>query len=177
MINQHLASSTDTIYLSFKKLRAIPPETFTYTDLCRLDVGYNRIKEIPNDIGNLGKLEELWLNDNSQLCSISSCIEHCHKLRRLDISHTGLCSLPLELGRLQHLVEIKLTGTELEPEQAAAFAKGGTKGLMAHLHHKDVLRNLKNQMIQRLHEGLYREEAGEWLALYIYARNFLHLYL
>lgn len=161
MINYHLASSTDAVYLSFKQLRSIPPDAFTLTDLCRLDVGHNRLVEVPDEIGKLGKLEELWLNENRQLSSISTHIEHCHKLRRLDISHTALRSLPLELGRLQNLVEISLTGTELEPEQAAAFAKGGTAGLMAHLHHKDVLRNLQIQMIQRLHEGLYREEAGK----------------
>ena len=58
------ARQTGTLYLSHLNLKFIPEEVFTMTNLVRLDLGWNHLEEISPRIGELAKLEELWLNRN-----------------------------------------------------------------------------------------------------------------
>ena len=52
------------LHLSHLGLEEIPQDVFSLTNLVRLDIGWNQIVRVPDDIAQLSKLEELWLNNN-----------------------------------------------------------------------------------------------------------------
>jgi Leucine-rich repeat (LRR) protein len=59
------AKSTRVLHLSYMGLERVPAQVWTLTDLIRLDLGHNDIRELHPDIGKLTALEELWLNSAS----------------------------------------------------------------------------------------------------------------
>jgi len=58
------AAKSGVLHLSHLDLEEIPKEVFSLTNLVRLDVGWNQIRCVPDEIAQLSKLEELWLNNN-----------------------------------------------------------------------------------------------------------------
>ena len=76
------ARQTGILYLSHLGLKAIPEEVFTIKNLVRLDLGWNHLEELSPRIGELSKLEELWLNRNP-LRSLPVELESCVKLKIL----------------------------------------------------------------------------------------------
>jgi hypothetical protein len=150
------ARQTGILYLSHLGLKTIPEEVFTIKNLIRLDLGWNHLEEISPRIGELAKLEELWLNRNPLRC-LPVELESCVKLKILYLRETTLRKIPNEIGRLRHLMEIDLQGTQLKPKQQAVFDEGGTYKLLSHLKNRDQRKQAKIKMAQRMREGIYRE--------------------
>ena len=87
-----------------------------------MDLKYNHITELPDDIGDLTELEELDLYEN-RLRSLSPRIGRLHSLRRLDLAWNRLTSLPIELGNLaDNLQVIHIKGNRI-PEQKVKVLK------------------------------------------------------
>ncbi|KAI9104697.1 hypothetical protein DFS34DRAFT_565017, partial [Phlyctochytrium arcticum] len=86
-------------------LTQMPPCIFTdMPKLLVLNMAYNRIAEIPNDIGNLTELRELYLNNNS-IANVGEGIARLGKLEVLDLSWNGIESLPYEIFTHTTMVE------------------------------------------------------------------------
>eukprot|EP00948_MAST-09A_sp_MAST-9A-sp1_P000680 g680.t1 len=158
-VDTETAKQTGCLHITGQGMSTIPSTIFELSNLWRLDLSGNCIQEVSSSVGNLSRLEELWLNENRYLQELPPEIEHCKQLRTLDLRNTNIRSLPFELGRLQKLNNILLDGIQLESKQDEAYRTGGTKNLLKYLKHRDVLRTLHRSMVQRLCEVLYREQS------------------
>ncbi|OQR94121.1 hypothetical protein ACHHYP_01691 [Achlya hypogyna] len=164
------AKQTGLLHLVQFGLRSVPADLFrlNFTSLYRLDLGFNEIRALPDAIGLLTSLEFLWVNDNP-LQSIPPTIYKCSKLQVLDLNRTELRDLPCELGRMQHLLVLELDNVPLDAklQVAAQPPKASTKkqaqavcvSVLKYLHRKDVRRQQKQILLEKLKDGPYRESA------------------
>ncbi len=74
-----------------------------------LDVGCNRLTQLPDSIGNLKQLRYLNAMSN-QLTSLPDSIGGCTALLRCGLKNNQLTALPASMGQLSSLVELYLTG-------------------------------------------------------------------
>jgi|GEM_PF-3607229 len=75
-------------------------------NLVRLDLSANSLKELPPEIGYLGKLEDLDVSDN-RLTRLPRTIGDLTSLKNLDFEWNEIEELPAEIGRLTQLVSLK----------------------------------------------------------------------
>lgn len=150
------ARRTGCLHLSHCGLDKIPPEVFEMTDLVRLDLGWNELTEIPDEIAELGKLEQLWCNSNP-IKTLTPLLCKCSKLKVIDLRNTFINDIPREVGRLKNLVEFDLRGNTLRSK--LSDKADSVIDVMEHLAHKDVRRRLKERLEEDLREGIYREVA------------------
>ncbi|KAE8886638.1 hypothetical protein PF005_g20433 [Phytophthora fragariae] len=128
------AKKNGMLHLIQYQLRHVPPELFASASsgpassssaspggladtLVRLDLSFNQLEgpqAIPDAIGSLTVLRELYVNNNPRLEQLPSTLVNCTKLQVLDVSSSALKELPQELGRLQHLRVINIDDTPLQ---------------------------------------------------------------
>ncbi|KAG7378504.1 hypothetical protein PHYPSEUDO_009980 [Phytophthora pseudosyringae] len=125
------AKKRGMLHLIQYQLTRVPPELFSNASsgpsssspgelaatLVRLDLSFNQLdgpQAIPDTIGSLVALRELYVNNNPSLKRLPSSLVHCAKLQVLDASSSALDTLPQELGRLQHLRVINIDETPLQ---------------------------------------------------------------
>lgn len=75
------------------------------TNLTRLVLSHNEITRLPEEIGCLCKLEELWVTQN-HLLELPATLCRLGKLKSLATDENRLKQLPLEIGNLTKLVEL-----------------------------------------------------------------------
>ncbi|KAL4108651.1 hypothetical protein PRIC1_000362 [Phytophthora ramorum] len=112
------------LHLIQYQLTRVPPELFSNASsgdlaatLVRLDLSFNQLEgpqAIPDAIGSLMALRELYVNNNPRLKQLPSALVYCIKLQVLDASCSALEILPQVLGRLQHLRVINIDDTPLQ---------------------------------------------------------------
>ncbi|GMH48967.1 hypothetical protein TrVE_jg8771 [Triparma verrucosa] len=124
--------------------------------ITRLDLSYNNLAELTPDIQLMVNLENLWLNGNP-LNTIPSEMQHCRKLKVLDLRDTLVEAIPREIGRLKNLFNIDLRGTPL-CEELDPF-KGSTEELLGYLEFKDKRTNIAIEMEANLLAAKYLETA------------------
>ncbi|KAF0689461.1 Aste57867_19096 [Aphanomyces stellatus] len=158
-----LAKNSCLLHLAQSRLRSAPADLFrlNFSSLYRLDLGFNLIRTLPDAIGQLTSLEQLWINDNP-LVSLPSSIYKCSKLNVLDLNHTKLTNLPCEMGRLKQLTVLDMEDAPLHPKLLAAATadpKNVCSNTIAYLHRKDIRRQLKQELYDKLKDGPYLESA------------------
>lgn len=67
------------------------------TNLTHLNVGENNLTLLPEDIGQLEKLEQLYINDNPNLDVLPYELALCTNLQIMSIENCPLRSLPQEI--------------------------------------------------------------------------------
>lgn len=106
------------LFWSQRGLTRVPTEIFATaalaTSLARLDLSFNRLDCLPDALGTLTSLQELFVNNNPRLAALPAALASCQHLRVLDASSTALVELPSELGRLEQLRVLAIDGTPLE---------------------------------------------------------------
>jgi Leucine-rich repeat (LRR) protein len=90
-----------------KALTNIPESIGNLTSLQELYLGDNNLETLPESIGNLTNLQKLRLDDN-YLTSIPESIGNLTKPRELNIAFNELTSLPISIGNLIHLTNLGL---------------------------------------------------------------------
>lgn len=99
---------------SFNKIVNIPPEIGKLKRLRRLVLNSNRIKKLPNEIGRLDMLEELIVSENV-LEEVPHTIATMSTLRILKLENNKLKALPYELADVVTLEEVNCANNpELE---------------------------------------------------------------
>lgn len=78
----------------------------------RLDLGGNELEELPDFIGQLSSLIELWL-DNNFLTTLPPEIGELRNLQCLDVSENRVDELPEEIYGLQSLTDLILSSNVL----------------------------------------------------------------
>lgn len=154
------ADTTGYLHLSYMFLAAVPSSALRLTNLTRLDLGFNNLRELPPAIGSMRLLGELWVNNNP-LTAIPRELAGCSALRVLLLQGTAVVKLPRELSRVAGLLEINLEATPaLQPTLRDAYERGGTLGVMSFLRAKDSLRLLRDALVETLTFEVYREEGA-----------------
>ncbi|WP_309474997.1 leucine-rich repeat domain-containing protein [Leptospira noguchii] len=96
------------------------------TDVLDLDLEprdlKNGFKTLPKEIGNLQKLQELYLNNN-QLTTLPKEIGNLQKLQELYLNNNQLTTLPKEIGKLKKLNVLDLTGNPslIDPKAVSKY--------------------------------------------------------
>ncbi|MBE9234081.1 leucine-rich repeat domain-containing protein [Cuspidothrix issatschenkoi LEGE 03284] len=99
--------------------------------LTKLDIGENRLKILPTEIGQLVNLKILVVSNN-QLRYLPSEIGELTNLETLDLSNNYLESLPPEIGRLRKLKNLYLKGNSLSL-MPSEILKQGTRVILLYL--------------------------------------------
>ncbi len=108
--------------LSGSNLDTIPKDVFKLKNLQVLHLGFvqgvgfvnsNNITELPPELFELSKLEELYLASN-QFKSIPPEIRKLAQLQILDLSWNPFKKLPKEIGELKKLESLRLNGSQIK---------------------------------------------------------------
>ncbi|MCP4439502.1 MAG: leucine-rich repeat domain-containing protein [Aureispira sp.] len=94
-------------------LAKIPAEKSNRAALKYLDLSYQNIRYLPNDMADLSNLKHLVLKNNS-LRDINACLRHCSQLKTLDVSTNNWTEVPSNLIYLTQLRDLKLVDNKLE---------------------------------------------------------------
>lgn len=109
-VKQHYetASKTGVLQLSDHKLKDVPPEVFTLSEILRnLDLSKNKISSLPDDIAKLKHLKLLKL-DTNRLQALPNSLVDMKKLEVLNISNNQFSELPISFSNLSNLKQVYL---------------------------------------------------------------------
>eukprot|EP00929_Paragymnodinium_shiwhaense_P013572 TRINITY_DN121425_c0_g1_i1.p1 TRINITY_DN121425_c0_g1~~TRINITY_DN121425_c0_g1_i1.p1 ORF type:complete len:391 (+),score=79.86 TRINITY_DN121425_c0_g1_i1:73-1245(+) len=123
----------DKLYLSSNKID-VWEGVFHFNHLKMLELGSNRIRDVPSELSQLTELEELWLGKNKitkmalaplpnlkRLSMQSNRLEqwdsllfsNCPNLEYLYLGHNNLPNLPDDFGTLTKLIEVDLAANAM----------------------------------------------------------------
>ncbi|XP_052197786.1 LRR receptor-like serine/threonine-protein kinase HSL2 [Diospyros lotus] len=98
---------------------SIPEYLSNLTELTRFELGFNPYKPgpLPQEIGNLRKLENLWVPNAKLIGNIPDSIGNLVALKNLDLSTNNLSGkIPNTIGGLRSVEQIELYGNQLSGE-------------------------------------------------------------
>ncbi|CAM9727922.1 unnamed protein product [Chrysoparadoxa australica] len=93
--------------------RSIPTSTAASKLPQPQPTGRNQLRNIPDELGLLRKLETLWLDDN-QLTSFPACLTKLTELREVRLPGNRISSLPADMSQLDKLQILDLGNNQLE---------------------------------------------------------------
>lgn len=103
-----LAQQNDTVLLTNKKVYySLAAAWEEPTQVFRLNLSRQHLKELPDSLFGLTELEELVLAGN-QIEQLSPLLGHLKNLKILDLSNNRLTGLPPEIGKLTQLTHVYL---------------------------------------------------------------------
>lgn len=108
------------LHLNYKRLKHVPPQIFTFTNLVELDLSKNMIDSIPPAIGRLSNLTTLNLCRN-KIHSLPDSIGRLTELKVLNASRNPILDMPETLGLLVNLEELILNMTGVVSLPATCF--------------------------------------------------------
>ncbi|CAA3032854.1 LRR receptor-like serine threonine- kinase HSL2 [Olea europaea subsp. europaea] len=103
---------------------SIPETLSNLTELTRLELAYNPFRPgtLPENIGRLTKLRNLWLPHTNLMGNIPDSIGNLVSLKNLDISNNSLTGkIPESIGGLKSVEQIELYKNQLSGELPGAF--------------------------------------------------------
>ncbi|KAE8706999.1 LRR receptor-like serine/threonine-protein kinase HSL2 [Hibiscus syriacus] len=104
----------------------IPSFLGNLSQLTNFELGFNPFKasHLPKEIGNLSKLEVLWLSNSNLVGEIPFSIGNLVSLKNLDLSCNSLSGkIPESLSMLKNLVQIELYQNQLTGELPESLAE------------------------------------------------------
>ena len=96
-----------------KKLKEIPKEVFTFTNLQELNISKNKLTKIPKDIKLLTKLEVFNVSSND-IDSVPAEIGKLINIKSLILNQNIITKLPPEIGNLVKMTFLDLWGNEIQ---------------------------------------------------------------
>lgn len=90
------------------------PDWFTQmSQLEWLEFAGSSLVTFPDDIGNLGNLTYIMLNNSTDFTDLPESIGNCVKLESLYLGNTGISSIPSSLGNCINLTDLELGHTSI----------------------------------------------------------------
>ena len=108
-----ILSSSREIACAHMSLRSFPKHLEQFTNLCSIDLTHNYIEEIPEAIGLLKNLENLWLSGN-KIKSVPESLSFCTKLCHLDLRYNELTTIPASFCNMLSLRKLFLICNRIE---------------------------------------------------------------
>lgn len=113
-----------TLDLSGRGYTKVPENTFTQTEIEKLDLSGNELAgALPGEIRFMKSLESLDLSDNN-FTGVPAEIGQLTKLEYLDLSNNPITGLPNELGKLTNLEILDLRGTQYSKQDLSGIRNG-----------------------------------------------------
>lgn len=104
-----LTSLTDLSVLGCRKLTSLPKHFGNLKALTALDLGGSALTSLPDSIGDLTNLKELYMIECTSLVSLPDSFGGCKALETLYLNGcTSLISLPDSIGECESLTELNL---------------------------------------------------------------------
>jgi Leucine-rich repeat (LRR) protein len=100
------------LHLDNNNIKTLPPEINKLQNLRILSMVKNELAALPNEMFELGKLEELVL-DGNPIQMLPSNLKYLSNLRILRLEETKLKTLPDEIWCLSKLTQLKISSSEL----------------------------------------------------------------
>lgn len=95
-----LGNPDSTFYLDLSlqspKLKEVPAEVYQFKNLMYLELGYNQIGAVSDEIFELTSLEVLGLDGNKYLTTVSSKVSEIKSLKEIHLKDTGLSDTQLD---------------------------------------------------------------------------------
>ncbi|KAB8208266.1 glucose-repressible alcohol dehydrogenase transcriptional effector [Aspergillus parasiticus] len=113
-------------------LRALSTSLFSYDFLKELYLNHNKLKAVPQTIGQLRKLEHLDLSGND-LTELPEEIGMLTSLKKLYLFDNNIRTLPYEMGYLYRLDTLGIEGNPLNDILKSQIMKEGTRALIKYL--------------------------------------------
>ena len=104
---------TKIFLLSNKQIIEIPKEICNMGKLEDLWLYNNKIKEIPIEIGNLINLRSMWLNNNA-IKEIPKEIGNLINLQQIWLNNNEIKEIPNEIGNLNNLTQLFLQNNQIK---------------------------------------------------------------
>lgn len=108
-----LADRVLSLDLSFNRLLSLPDDIGCMVHLTHLNCSCNALESIPSSIGNLILLKELKMNGNKLSC-IPDDIGKCQAIKTLYLNENKLRQIPDSIGQCRNLVELHLQNNRLD---------------------------------------------------------------
>lgn len=105
-------TNLQVLQISDNRLTGLPSEIGNLIALESLNLGGNKLKTIPDAIGNLTNLKKLYLYNN-KIDSLPNTLGALTNLEILDIHDNALKSLPTGIGNLVNLKTLYLGGNQI----------------------------------------------------------------
>ena len=106
-------TETETLVLADNDLSEVSEEIGRLKNLRMLDLGHNRLTQVPDALAGLDGLTDfLYLHDN-QLTSLPSSFDSLTKLRYLNISENAFEVLPECISWMTSLIELRASDNRL----------------------------------------------------------------
>ncbi|OLS25335.1 MAG: Internalin-A precursor [Candidatus Heimdallarchaeota archaeon LC_3] len=118
--NIGLLVNLEKIYFSYNKLKTLPGELFTLSELAILDLSNNRLKSLPDNLDNLTSLRRLLLSNND-LKSLPENVYKLKNLQKLDLSNNKLNTLPETVLNLKNLKYLNITNNIFDIDWIESF--------------------------------------------------------
>lgn len=134
-------------------LSAIPSELFENPDIVFLDFGndlgldekyQNRIKEIPDEIGQIKRLAKLNLENNC-VSKISDELANLNRLKYLNLENNNLTKLPEKVASMEQLNVLEISGNPFDilPPEIASQGIDSIRNFFRELKDSDYLYEVK----------------------------------
>ncbi len=116
----------DQVYrldLSGKKLKEVPEEVRQFKNLNALDLGHNKLRSLPDWMGELVYMQEFRAGQN-KLTEVPKAVCQWKNLRRLDLHMNALQGLPACMGALDKVEVMDLWSNDLSdyPDDLSGMA-------------------------------------------------------
>ncbi len=114
--------SVQALYLNYTKLNLVPVEIKKFKNLIILGLEINNIKEIPDFVFNLTKLQELGFSHN-QISKIPDDIGHLKNLTSFKCWNNNITNVPNALLNLPNIRVIELKGNPIPKDEKKRILK------------------------------------------------------
>ena len=103
----------ETLVLAENELSEVSGQVGGLRRLCMLDLGHNRLTEVPDTLADLDALTDfLYLHDN-RLTALPSSLDRLARLRYLNISENAFEVWPESITGMKSLIELRASDNRL----------------------------------------------------------------
>lgn len=132
------AASLTTLEIAGIGLESLGDEILPLKHLRKINLGYNRLKEIPAALYQLSQLEEILIDNNNIDKLDADGLLRLEALRVLDINCNDLTDLPARLGLHACLRVLEIEGNSIKSIKRSVIESGCA----------DILRTLRDRIPQ-----------------------------
>ncbi|OYW78304.1 MAG: hypothetical protein B7Z37_00425 [Verrucomicrobia bacterium 12-59-8] len=129
-----------------------------------MGLNFNRLRQLPENLGDLKSLKCLYIRGNGFMTGIPDSVGFLDQLIELDLTGCGITKLPSSMGHLKQLQHLALDDKELDTDQKAAWKGAKWENLRKHLLKLDeeALSSYRRSESYQLDLGRFSQQAKDF---------------